>query len=128
MLSTENFAVKSLPSSTKTWSWCSWTPYIKTKKYLAFLTESFLVTKSLNTYITSKKRLCSTMDLFSVVRAILFNIYKIYKRFFHFWGREWGEVWSFKLQYFKLLCRKYIQNLSNIWDGAFCCKLLSLFK
>ena len=98
---------KALSYSTKTWSSCSWTPSIKTKKDFAFLARSFLITKSLNIDISSKKRLCSTVDLFSVVRVILFNIYKIYKRFFNFQGGF--EV--LKLQYFKLLCQIQIQSL-----------------
>ena len=32
------------------------------------------------------------MDLFSVVRVISFNIYKIYKCFFHFLGLQWGSA------------------------------------
>ena len=45
-------------------------------------------------------RLCSTVDLFSVARVVLFNTYKIYKRFLVF--QRGFEV--LKLQYFKLLC------------------------
>ena len=45
-------------------------------------------------------RLCSAADLFSVVRVVLFNIHKIYKRFYIFQG-GFGVL---KLQYFKLLC------------------------
>ena len=59
---------------------------MKTKKDFAFLTGSFLITKSLNIDIFSKKKLCSTVDLFSVARVISFNIYKIYKLIFIFQG------------------------------------------
>ena len=73
----------------------------------AFSTKSILITNSLNISIFSKKRLCSTVDLFSVVRVLLFSIYKTYKRFFHFSGR----FKVLKSQYFKLLCQRHIQNL-----------------
>ena len=92
---------KVLSSRTKTWSWGSWNPSVKTKNGIAFLAGSFLMINSLNIDISSKKRLCSTMELFSVVRVIFFNKYKIYKRYLPFSGR----VWSFKLQYFKLLLK-----------------------
>ena len=64
---------KVLSSSTKTCSWGSWTPSIKTKDDVAFLTGSFSIANSLNIDISSKMRLCSTVDLFSVVRVILFK-------------------------------------------------------
>ena len=98
---------KVLSSSTKAWSWDSWTLSMKTKNDVAFLTGSILITNSLNINISNKNRLCSTVDLFSVVRVILFNIYKIYKRFHLFEGGF--EV--LKLQYFKLLSQRHIQNL-----------------
>ena len=80
---------------------------MKAKNDVAFLTGSILITNSLNIDISSKKRLWSTVDLFSVVRVILFNMYKIYQRFYLFQGGF--EV--LKLQYFKLLCQRHIQNL-----------------
>ena len=67
---------------------------LKSKEGFCFLIGSFLITKSLNIDISSKKRLSSTVDLFSVVRVILFNIYKIYKPFFSFNFR--AEVGSLK--------------------------------
>ena len=36
--------------------------------------------------ISSKKRLYITVEVFSVVRVVLFNIYKIYKYFYIFQG------------------------------------------
>ena len=46
----------------------------------------------MNIDISSKKRLCSTVDLFSVVRVILFNIHKkIQTFFFIFQGEVGGE-------------------------------------
>ena len=49
--------------------------------------------------ISTKKRLCSTADLFSFVSVVLFDTYKIYKRYHIFQGGF--EV--LKLQYFKLI-------------------------
>ena len=96
-----------LSSSTKTWSWSSWTPFIKTKNDVAFLTGSFLIMNSLNMDISTKKKLCSTVDLFSVASIILFNIYKIYKRFYY----SQGGLEVLKLQYVKHLYQRHIQNL-----------------
>ena len=62
-------------------------PFYKNKEWCYILTGSFLITNSLNIDVASKKRLCSTVDLVvSVVRIVLFNIYKIYKRFYIFQG------------------------------------------
>ena len=62
-------------------------PFYKNKEWCYFLTGSFLITNSLNIDLASKNRLCSTVDLVvSVVRIVLFNIYKIYKRFYIFQG------------------------------------------
>ena len=71
----------------------------KKEGFRAFFIVSFLITKSLNIDISGKKRLCSTVDLFSVVRVVLYvqytqNIqgyikYTIYT-FFHF-SRGRGE-------------------------------------
>ena len=114
---------KFLSSSTKTWSWGSWTPSIKAKNEVAFLTASFLITNSLNIDISSKKRLCRTVDVFSFVRVILLNIYKIYKRFCLIQGRF--EV--LKLQYFKHMCQRYIQNLLNYLRWSFLLKVIKSF-
>ena len=73
---------------------------MKINNGVTILTGSFLVTNSLNKDISSKKRLCSTVDLFSVVRVVLMNTYKICKRFYIF-QRDFKVL---KLQYFKLLC------------------------
>ena len=62
---------------------------------LFFLTGSFLITNSL-----SKKRLCSTADLFSIIRIFLINSHKICKNLYIF--QRGFEV--LKLQYFKPLC------------------------
>ena len=61
-------------------------PLQKQRGILLFLTRSFLITKPLN--ISSKNRLYSTVDLFSVDRVIWFNIYEINKRFFIFQGKK----------------------------------------
>ena len=74
------------------------------------------MTKSLNIDISSKKKLSSAVDLFYVVRVILFTIYRIYESVFHF--SEGGKFEVLKLQYFKLLCQRHIENVSN--DGTFC--------
>ena len=116
--------LKVLSSSTKIWSWSSSNPSIKTKNDLAFLTWSFLITHSLNIDISSKKRLCSTVDLFSVVRVILFNIYKIHQRFYL--CREGLKLWNYNILSFCV--RSIFRTFSNIWDRAFCWKLLSLLK
>ena len=57
----------------QTWSWCSETPSVKTKKDFAFLTGLFLITKLLHIDISSKNKLYSTEDLFSVV-SVIFSI------------------------------------------------------
>ena len=98
-------------------------PYIKAMKDFAFLTESFLITKPLNINISNKRRLCSSMDPFLVFRVALFNIYKIYKRFFIFQGGF--EV--LKLQYFKLLCQRHIQNLLKHLRWSFLLKAVKSF-
>ena len=49
--------------------------------------------------ISSKKRFCSTADLFSFARVVLLNIYKAYKRFYI----SQGGFEVLKLQYFKLM-------------------------
>ena len=92
-------------------------------KDFAFLTESFLITKPLNINISNKRRLCSTMDPVLVFRVALFNIYKIYKRFFIFQGGF--EV--LKLQYFKLLCQRHIQNLLKHLRWSFLLKAVKSF-
>ena len=53
--------------------------------------------------MSSKKRLCSTVELLSVVRVILFN-----NVFFNFQGGEGFE--ALKLQNFKLLCVRDISR------------------
>ena len=100
------------------------TPSIKSKNEVAFLTGSFLITNSLNRDISSKKRLCSTVDLFFVVRVILFSIYKICKRFYFFQGRF--EV--LKLQYFKHLCQRHIKNLLKHLKWSFLLKGVKSFQ
>ena len=50
--------------------------------------------------ISGKKKLCSTAALFFVVRVVLVNTYKIYKRFYDF-QRDFEIL---KLQYINLLC------------------------
>ena len=117
-----------LCSSTKTWGWCSWTSSIKTKKNFAFLTGSFLITKSLNIDIYSKKRLLYTaLWSYFLLLELFCSIYTKHTNVcFIFQGGGRFEV--LKLQYFNLLCQRHIQNLSNIWDRAFCWKLFSLFK
>ena len=97
------------------------TPSIKTKNEVVFLTRLFLITNSLN---IDKKRLCSTVDLFYVVRVILFSIYKIYKRFYFFQGGF--EV--LKLQYFKLLYQGHIQNLLKHLRWSFLLKAVKSFQ
>ena len=92
-------------------------------KDFAFLTESFLITKPLNINISNKRRLCSTVDPFSVFRVALFNIYKIYKRFFIFQG----GFKVLKLQYFKLLCQRHIQNLLKHLRWSFLLKVVKSF-
>ena len=42
------------------------------------LPGSFLITNPLNVDIFSTKRLCSTVELFSVARVVFFNMYKMY--------------------------------------------------
>ena len=74
--------------------------------------------------MSSKKRLCSTVDLFSVIRVILFNICKIYKHFDLFQGGF--EV--LKLQYFKLLCQRHIQNLLKHLRWSFLLKAVKSFQ
>ena len=113
-----------MASSTKTWSWGSWTPSLKTKSDVAFLTRSFLITNSLNIDISSKKRLWSTVELFPVVRVILYNIQKIYKRFYLFYGGF--EV--LKLEYFKLLCERHIQSLLKHLGWSFLLKAVKSFQ
>ena len=49
--------------------------------------------------ISTNKKLCNTLDLFSVGRVVLFNIYKIYKRLYIFQG----DFEVLKLQYFNLM-------------------------
>ena len=61
----------------------------------------------MNIDIPNKKKLFGTVDPFSIIRVILFNIYKKYKRFYLFQGRF--EV--LKLEYFKHLCQTYIKSL-----------------
>ena len=112
---------KVLSSSTKTWLIGSWNPTIKTKN-VAFLTGSYLITNSLNVDISSKKGLCNIVYLFSVIWVMLFNIYKIYKRFYLF--QRGVEV--LKLQYFKLLCQAHTQNLHLTW--SFLLKAVRSFK
>ena len=100
------------------------TPSIKTKDDVAFLTGWFLITNPLNTDISSKKRWCTTVDLFSVVRVILFNIYKLYKNFHLF--QERFEV--LKLQYFKHLCQRHIKNLLKHLRWSFLLKAAKSFQ
>ena len=123
---------KVLSSSTKNWSWCSWTPSVKTKKDFAFLTGSFSIIKSLNhqIYPYPSKRDYTVLWTYFLLLELFCSMYTKYAIvFFHFsWGEGGGRFEVLKLLYFKLLCQRHIQNLSNIWDGAFCWKLLSLFK
>ena len=44
----------------------------KNKEGFCYLTGLFLITKSLNIDISSKNKLCSAVDVFSLVRVILF--------------------------------------------------------
>ena len=115
---------KALSTSTKTWSWSSWTPSIKTKNDAPFLTGWFLITNSLNIDISSKNKLSSSVDLLSIVMVILFNIYKIYKCFYLFQGEF--EVLNYNILGFCV--RGVFRTFSNIWDGAFCWKLFNLLK
>ena len=71
-----------------------------------------------------KKRLSSTVDLFSVITVILFKIYKIYKRFYLFQG---GFEVS-KLQYFKLPCQWHIQHLLKYLRWSFFLKAVKSFR
>ena len=64
------------------------------------------------------------MDQFSVVRVILFNIYKIYKGVFIFQG---GFEVS-KLHYFKLLCKRHTQNLFKHLRWSFLQKAVKSFQ
>ena len=115
---------KFLSSDTKIWSWCSWAPSIKARNDFAFSTGSFLITKSLNIERSSEKRLCSTEDLFSVVRVI-FSIYTKYTNVF-FILQEGFEV--LKLQYFKLQCQRHIQNLLKHLRWSFLLKSVKSFR
>ena len=121
--SIEKFAVKSSVFYYQNLVMRQLNPFHENKEWCCFLT-GFLITNSLNIHISSKKRLCSTVDLFSVVRVILFNMYKIYKRFDHLQGGF--EV--FKLQYFKFLCQKHIQNLLKHPRWSFLLKAVKSFQ
>ena len=100
-LKPRTFRWKVLSSGTKAWSWDKWTSSLKTKNGVAFSTRSFLITNSLNIDISSKKGLYSNVDLFSVVRVVLFNMYKLYKRFYIFHGKF--EVWNYNVLSFYAL-------------------------
>ena len=95
-------------------------PFYKNKEWCYFLTGSFLVTNSLNIDVASKKRLCSTVDLVvSVVRIVLFNIYKIYKRFYIFQG-------SYNiLNFYVYHCQRHIQNLLKHLRWSFLLKAVN---
>ena len=93
---------KVLSSSTKTWSWGSWAPSIKTTNDASFLTGSFLITNSFNIDISDNNRSCSTVDLFSVVQYM--------QHIQTFLPYSW-RVLSFKKQYFNLMCHRQLQNL-----------------
>ena len=86
LLSTENSAVKSAAFYYQDLVEMQLSPLHKSQEEFCFLSGSFLITKSLNLDSFIKKSLCSIVDL--LVRVILLNIYKIYKRFFHFSGRR----------------------------------------
>ena len=95
-------------------------PLHKNKGWCCFFNWRVFITNSWNIDISRKKRLCSTVELLSVVGVILFNIYKIYKRFYLFKGRF--EV--LKLQYFKPLSQRCIQNLLRHLRWNFLLKVL----
>ena len=122
--STENFAVKSSVLYYQELVVTQLNSSIKTKNNVAFLTRSFLINNSLTMDISSKKRLCGTVDLFSVARGFLSSIYKIYKRFYLFQGGS--EV--LKLLYFQLLCQRHIQNLVEHLRWSFLLKAVISFQ
>ena len=117
----ENFS-----SITKAWPWGSWNPSIKTKNGVAFLTGSFLITNPLSVDVFSSKRLCSTVELFSVARVVFFNIYKMY--IFTFF-REVLKFWNYNILSFSMFyyCQRRIQNPLNTWGRALYWKPLTLF-
>ena len=100
---------KVLPSSTKTWSWCSSNPSIKAKNNVAFLTGSFLITNSLNIDISSKRDYAALWSYFLLL-GLFCSINTKYTNVFYLFE---GGFEVLKLQYFKLLCQRHIQNLLN---------------
>ena len=106
--------------------WGNWTASIKTKNGVAFSTGSFLITNSLNMDVSYKKRLCSTLDIFSVFRVVLFNTYK--NRNIFTFSRKVLKFWNYNIWSFSMSshCQWRIQNLMK-HPGAFCRKPLGLF-
>ena len=106
---------KVLASSTKTWSWGSWT----SKNGVAFLIWLFLITSYLNIDISSKMRLCSIEDLFLLL-GLFCSIYAKYTNLFTFF-REILKFWNYHVLSFCVYyhCQTRIKNLLKHLSSSF---------
>ena len=118
----ENFAVKSFVFLYQDLIVRQLNPLDKNKEWCRFFNMIILNYQLIEYRHTSKKRLYSNVDVFSVARVILFNTYKIYKRFYLFQG-------SFKLlKYLKHLCQRQIKNLLKRLKWRILLKVVKSFQ